>query len=45
MSDQPVTADSPGVTVTDNPDGTQVIHATATLEAAVATGNDDEENS
>ena len=33
--DQPVTV--------DNGDGTQTIYATATLEAAVTTGNDDEE--
>jgi len=32
-----------GVTVTTNDDGkTQTIHATATLEAAVATGNEEE---
>ena len=40
MSEQPE-----GVTVEDRDDGTQVIHATATLQAAVTTGNDDEENS
>ena len=37
MADQPE-----GVTVVDRDDGTQIIYATATLQAAVTTGNEEE---
>ena len=43
VSEQPEGDQPPGVTVVDNPDGiTQTIYATANLEAAVTTGNDEE---
>jgi hypothetical protein len=38
-SDQPP---DEGVTVTDNPDGSQTVHARAVLQAAVTTGNEEE---
>ena len=38
MADQPPEA----VTVVDRPDGTQIIYATAVLQATVVTGNQEE---